>query len=176
MFWQVLFADWGAALGWVGGLVSAAVLLLLKAHLDARREERRRRRSTIEEDDRRRIETDRAIYRGRRTTVVRSRLATVIRSGGWRADDEELVRSLEQGAYEDFLDPEVHTAWLKLIAKTIPLVRKRKAGTLTAVEIEEYNRLHRDWEAAAKRSFGPLPETGEVTTRGDPGRRREDAA
>jgi hypothetical protein len=41
------------------------------------------------------------------------------------------VRSLEQGAYEDFLDSEVNSAWLLLIAKTVELARNRQAGTRT---------------------------------------------
>lgn len=159
--------EWGTVIGWIGGVASTAIILVLKAHLETRKEERRSRRATSLDDRQRRIETDRAIYRRRLTTLVRTNLATYIRSGRWRTDENDLVRSLARGGYEDFLDPEVNARWVRLIARTVELARKRRDETIAPVEIEEYNELHRAWEDAAKRSFGPLPETAEVTPRRD---------
>src|SRR5437667_9364689 len=108
------------------------------------------------------------MYGRRLTTLVQSYLATYIRAGKWwtdEADLERLVLSLEQGAYEDFLDPEVNDAWVMLVAITTRLARKRRAGTIAPEDIGEYNEIHRAWEDAAKRSFGPLPEPVELVPR-----------
>src|SRR5438445_188544 len=83
------------------------------------------------------------------TPLVRSNLATFIRSGKWWTDERDLERlmlSLEQGTYEDFVDPEVNVTWAKLVAKTIELARKRQAGTIAPEEVREYNETHRTWE------------------------------
>jgi hypothetical protein len=160
--------DWGALLTYLGGMASTAVILMLRAYLEGRRDERRMKRATRLDEAQRRIETDRATYRRRLTTLVQASLATYIRSGRWRTDDDDLDRllmSLEQGAYEDFVDPEVNAAWTRLIAKTLLLVRRRRARTITPEDVAEYNELHRTWEDAAKRSFGPLPEPVELPTR-----------
>jgi len=150
--------DWATAIGWIGGVAATAIILILKEHLEARKEDRGVRRTTKLEDRQRRIETDRAIYGRQLTLLTKSELPAFIRSGRGRAKVESVVQSLELGAYEDFVDPDVNTAWVRLIAKTVLLARKRRAGTLTADEIQEYNELYREWEDAAKRSFGPIPE------------------
>ncbi len=152
--------DWGAVLAWAGGIASTVMVLLLRAHIEARKEERRTRRTSSFMDRQRRIDTDRAIYQRRLTTLVRSNLAAYIRTGSWRVHEANLVQNLEHGAYEDFVDPEVNAAWLLLIAKSVELARKRKAGTIGPADIEDYNVVYRSWEDAAHRSFGPLPETG----------------
>jgi hypothetical protein len=168
--------DWGALLGWIGAVASTAIILLLKWHLGVRNEERRTRRTTSLDDRQRHIATDRDIYGGRLTTLVRSHLATFIRSGKWWTDQddlEQLLHSLEHGAYEDFIDPDVNAAWVRLLDTTVELARKRRAGTITLEDVQQYNDVHRAWEDAAKRSFGPLPEPAELIPRG---RRSNDAA
>lgn len=160
--------DWATIFGWISGIVSTLMILMLKAELGARRDERRTRRATSLDDRRRRIETDRGIYAHRLTILIRSNLATFIRSGKWWTDEEDLrrlLRSLEDGAYEDFLDPEVNDAWQALLARTLELAQQRLAGKLSSSDIQEYNALHRIWEDAAKRSFGPLPETPDLVPR-----------
>ena len=116
------------------------------------------------------------MYGRRLTTLVQLNLATFIRSGKWWTDEEDLRRlvlSLEQGTYENFVDPAVSATWVKLVATTIVLARKRLAGTITPEDIQEYNEIHRAWEDAAKRSFGPLPETAEIAPRTDRARSRD---
>jgi hypothetical protein len=160
--------DWGALLAWIGAVASAVIILLLKAHLGARHEERQTNRTTQLDDRRRRIETDRDLYASRLTTLVRSNLATYIRSGAWWTDDadrERLLLGLEQGAYEDFVDPEVNAAWVRLLRRTLLLAKRRGAGTITPRDVEEYNVVLRAWEDAAKRSFGPLPDPEDLTPR-----------
>src|SRR5438128_221980 len=120
--------EWGAAIGWIGGVAATAIILILKAHLEARKAELDVRRKTILDDRKRRIETDRAIYGRLLRVLLQSELPTFIRSGRWRPDVEELLLSLEQGAYEDFVDPEVNAAWVPLIARTVELARKRQAN------------------------------------------------
>jgi hypothetical protein len=134
-----------------------------------RNEERRTRRTTSLDDRQRHIATDRDLYAERLTTLVRSQLATYIRSGRWWNDGDdlnELLLGLEQGNYPDFLDPEVNAAWARLLSMTIALAKKRRAGTITALDVQYYNDLHRAWEDAARRSFGPLPEPPDLTPRG----------
>src|SRR5439155_10639407 len=95
----------------IAGIASTASILILKAALEARQEERRTRLTTSLADRERRIETDRAMYGRRLTILVRSNLATLIRSGKWWTDERDLERlmlSLELGTYEDFVDPEVN--------------------------------------------------------------------
>jgi hypothetical protein len=160
--------EWGTLLSVLGGIVSTAVVLILKSHLEARKDERRNRRAQGLVDAQRRIETDRAIYRRRLTTIVHSHLATYVRSGRWWSDDadlDQLLTGLEQGTYDDFVDPVVQAAWAQLIAKTVELARKRRAGSLKPQHIREYNVAHRAWLDAAQLSFGPLPEVPELEPR-----------
>lgn len=148
--------------------MSTALMLILKAHLEARKEDRVVQRATSLERSRRHVETDRAVYSHRLTTLVRLQLATYVRTGKWWSDVEDLERllaSLEQGAYEDFIDPEVNALWIRLVAKTIDLARKRRTRLIAPWDVRLYNRVHRAWEDAAKRSFGPLPETPEMVPR-----------
>jgi len=168
--------DWGALLAWIGAVASTVIVLLLKAHLGMRHEERQTKRTTTLEDRQRRIETDRALYGARLTTLVRLNLATYIRTGAWWTDAEDLKQlllGLEQGAYEDFLDPEVNDAWVRLLRRTLALAKRRQTGLITPREVQEYNDVLRAWEDAAKRSFGPLPDAPDLTPRG---RRRGEAA
>ncbi len=169
--------EWGTAIGWIGGVAATAIILILKAHLEARKEDRNTRRTTTLEDRQRRIETDRDIYARLLAMVGRSELPSFIRFGKRVGPVEDALLSLEQGAYEDFVDPDVNAAWVRLIAKTVELARKRRAGTITPDEVQEYNEVYRAWEDAAKRSFGPLPDTAPLP-RADPppGGDREDAA
>src|SRR5437867_12744440 len=116
--------EWGTAIGWIGGVAATAIILVLKAHLEARKEDRGTRRKTSLEDRQRRMETDRDTYGRLLAILLKSELPTFIRTGKRRSDVGSLLLSLEQGAYEDFVDPEVNTAWVRLIAKTVELARK----------------------------------------------------
>ena len=151
--------EWGTAIGWIGGVAATAIILILKAHLEARKEDRGTRRKTSLEDRQRRMDTDRDTYGRLLAILLKSELPTFIRTGKRRSDVGSLLLSLEQGAYEDFVDPEVNTAWVRLIAKTVELARKRQDNNITPIDIQEYNEQYRAWEDAAKRSFGPLPDS-----------------
>src|SRR2546426_926372 len=127
--------EWGTAIGWIGGVAATAIILILKAHLEARREERNTRRTTTLEDRQRRIETDRDIYGRLLAMLRRSELPSFIRVGKRGSPVEDALLNLELGAYEDFVDPDVNVAWVRLIAKTVELARRRLAGTITPDEI-----------------------------------------
>ena len=153
--------QWATVLG-IGGIVGSILTLWVKAALENRTEERRKRREDESKTRDNRIDTDRATYNQRITILIRSNLAAYIRSGKWYSDEEDLKRlvaSLAQGTYEHFLDPAVNDLWMGLIRKSVQLANKRMVTGLAEADIREYNRIRREWEDSAKRSFGPLPET-----------------
>ncbi len=151
-----------SALG-IGAAIGSVVTLLLKDHL-ARRSERRRRQ----------VETDRATYQARMTRLIGANLCAFIRSDrcreGEREDLAELIQELSDGAHrEGFLDPKVQAAWLLLVKKSAECGWRRLAGVITEQEIADYTQIWEAWQAAARESFGPLPES-------DPPRLRRSAA
>jgi len=149
-------------IGWVAGVASTILTLCLKAHLESCKEERRARRETGRGTQDRRVETDRSTYRERLPVLIHRHLATYVRSGGrWWSNEEDLrnlIRSLECGAYEHFLDAAVETRWVHLVETTVELAKKRLASCITDADVQTYNAVRHAWEDAAKRSFGPLRE------------------
>jgi len=110
----------------------------------------------------RRAATDLATYRRRSTILISTTLAALIRSNRCENDRNELaelIQNLGAGEHrDDFLDPGVGRAWARLIDKSAECGWKRLAGTITELDIDAYSRIRQDWERAAKKSFGPLPE------------------
>ena len=153
--------EWIAVFG-LGGIVGTVITLIVKAIIERKSEEFRHHWQEERETKNKRESTDRATYNQRLTILVREHLATFIRSGRWHSDDDDLrqlVMSLGQGSYEHFLDPKVNEAWKTLVSKSVELAARRLTTGIGEAEILEYNRLRQEWEDAAKRSFGPLPES-----------------
>ena len=155
-----------AVVGWIAGVASTSITLVLKSHLEACKEERRARRDSGREVRDNRVAADRATYNDRITILIRCHLATYVRSGGrWWSDDHDLqslVLGIERGTYEHFLDPQVEACWVTLVEKTVALAKARREGSIATEDIEEYNDIRNAWETAAKLSFGPFPETSDL--------------
>ena len=152
-------------LGWVGGVLSTAIVLLLKALIEKRKEERRARRAIENQDRDKRSESDRLTYRQRVTVLIRVHLATYIRSGRWWSDEQDLrglLGSLGNGTYEHFVDESVDAPYMKLVECSIELAKKRLDDRIDEQDIQRYNEIRQQWERAAKLSFGPLPETPDL--------------
>ena len=119
------------------------------------------------EEQRRRVATDRATYERRSTILITTTLAALIRSNraveDERDDLAELVQNLGAGEHRgDFLDPRVKRAWVRFLERSAECGWKRLRGTITEPEIAAYVKAHEEWERAARKSFGPLPELGET--------------
>lgn len=131
------------------------------AERGSRREERREYRMNH-------MATDRDAYAHRGTVLVRVNLVGYIGRGGWPAgpeDLERLLQNLDHGNHEHFLDPVVEAAWIKFLQKSVLLARRRNAGPLSHTDLNSFHRIRRDFEDAAKRSFGPLPKSEAVGPR-----------
>ena len=144
----------------MGTAVGSVVTLLLKHHV-IRRSERRRRR----------IETDRATYQERMTRLIAANLCALIRSNRYREGEREelaeLVQELSDGAHLGrFLDPIVQAAWVSLVKKSAECGSRRLSGVITEQDIAEYTQAWEAWLAAARESFGPLPESDRPQLRG----------
>ena len=70
-------------LGWASGVASSALILFLRAYLTEHRDRQVYRRELKKDTHTRRIESDRQIYQRRITILIRSYLATYVRSGKW---------------------------------------------------------------------------------------------
>jgi len=117
-------------------------------------------------DRKRRIETDKAMYSRRSTVLISTTLAALIRTERCRDHDREalaeVIQNLEAGEHRnDFLDPSVRRAWRKFLSKSAECGWKRLAGTITDPEVCAYNLARDEWEHAARKSFGPLPDRPE---------------
>jgi hypothetical protein len=98
------------------------------------------------------------------TRLIAANLCALIRSNryrdGEREDLAELVQELSDGAHrERFPDPKVQTAWAKLVRKTAECGWRRLADVVTEQDIADYTRIWEAWLTAARKSFGPLPES-----------------
>jgi hypothetical protein len=141
-------------------MLSSAVGALFAFYFKDWIEQRRDQRATARESRRLRIRTDRATFNQRLTVLIRQQLAAYVRRGKWYTDTDDLRRllaDLDNGNHEHFLDPEVNRLWQKFVRKTVALAHRRLAGDITALDIRFYNLIRKDWEDAAKRSFGPFP-------------------
>jgi len=119
------------------------------------------------EEQRRRVATDRATYERRSTILIATTLAALIRSNrgdeNERTELAELVQNLGAGEHRgDFLDPRVKRAWVHFLERSAECGWKRLAGTITEPEIAAYVKAFEEWDRAARKSFGPLPELGEL--------------
>jgi hypothetical protein len=134
----------------VGGVVGAVATHFLERHAEERK---------------RRMETDKATYSRRSTILITTMVAALIRSNRCLDNEREelceLVQNLATGEHRnDFLDPTVQRAWARFLSKSAECGSKRIAGAITEREIDEYTRAREEWELAAKKAFGPLPEIG----------------
>lgn len=157
--------QWGTLVGWIGGVLSTVIVLLVKASIEKRKEDRTAKRAFENRDQDKRSDQDRLTYNHRITVLIRIHLATYIRSGKWWSDEEDLrrlVASLENDTNEHFIDETVDSLWETLVGVTIELARKRLDGRIEEQDVQRYNKIRRDWENAAKLSFGPLPETPDL--------------
>src|SRR5206468_6760787 len=130
--------EYATLVGWVGGVVSTIIVLILKAYLEKKKEDRRVKRVSQHEDRDKRSESDRLTYKQRVTVLIRVHLATYIRSGKWWSDERDLrqlLESLENGTYEHFVDESVDALWNGLVACTIELARKRLDGRIEETDI-----------------------------------------
>src|SRR5262245_22203003 len=153
-----------ALLGWLGTAMFAALLAMLWSQAQSRNSSKRTSPPAPPQDPQRRIEMDRELCAGRLVTLVRSQLAQYIRTGDWwtDADDlKELLYGLELHNFPPFLDLDVNGTWSRLVAKSIALAKKRRAGTITPEDVTDYDVLHRAWEETAGRVLGPLPKPGD---------------
>lgn len=111
----------------------------------------------------RRAATDQATYRNRSTVLISTTLAAYIRSNrcrdGERAELEELIQDLSEREHRNnFLCPQARRAWTRFLEKSAECGWKRLSGTITEPDIDGYSKARQEWEHAARRSFGPLPE------------------
>lgn len=158
-----------SALG-VGTAVGSVVTYFLKDHFVRKTEGRRRR-----------IETDRATYQERTTRLIAANLCALIRSNRYREGEleelAELIQELSDGTHlTRFLDPPVQAAWAHLLQKSAECGWRRLAGVVTEQDIVAYTRAWETWLAAARESFGPLPESDRPRLRSREGNAVEEAA
>ena len=147
------------ALG-VGAAVGSSVTLLLKHYLVARSERRRRQ-----------LDTDRSTYNERTTRLIAANLCALIRSNRYREGERDelaaLVQELSDGAHQErFIDPKVQAAWSLLVKKSAECGWRRLTGVVTEQDIAGYTQAWESWLAAARQSFGPLPESDRPRLRG----------
>lgn len=115
------------------------------------------------EKRRQRVETDRATYQERMTQLISANLCALIRSDRYREGEREelaeLVQELSDGTHRvRFLDAAVQKAWAKLVRKSAEYGWRRLSNVITETEIADYTRTWEEWLAAARESFGPIPE------------------
>jgi len=158
--------DWNNPLAVAGSVALIVVVIILKplvtACLKNWIEDQQLLRATSKETQDKRIASDRATYNKRLCCLILCNLATYVRYGKWLTDEEDLQRllvGLENGGWEPFLDEDVNQRWQDLIETTVTLAKKRFTGAISEQDIQAYNEVRRQWDDAAKRSFGPLPET-----------------
>mgnify|MGYP001446287055 CR=1 FL=1 len=136
------------------GTAAGSVVTLLLEHNLIRRSERRHQQ----------IETDRATYQHRMTRLIAANLCALIRSNRYRDGEREelaeLVQELSDGAHrERFLDRKVQEVWERLVKKTAECGWLRLTDRVTEQDIADYTRVWEAWLTAARKSFGPLPES-----------------
>ena len=153
-------------LAWIGGIVSTALIWVLRTRLEVWKSDRLAARKSRSQELKQTAATDRATYCERITVLVRDHLAAFIRSDKWWRDEVDLLRlltNLENGGACSFVDESVETLWVWLVEVSVDCARRRLDGTITSVDIQTYNAIRNRWLDEAKRSFGPLPEITPLT-------------
>jgi hypothetical protein len=97
------------------------------------------------------------------TRLISANLCALIRSDRYREGEREelaeLVQELSDGTHRvRFLDARVQKAWAKLVRKSAECGWRRLSNAITETEIADYTRTWEEWLAAARESFGPIPE------------------